>query len=276
MKFYKTLENKKIQCIACARNCLIEEGSVGYCGIRKNTSGDLEILNYSKLLFLKKEGRKMHVGSLGSNMRMSFEKNWDTSLFPFLRSKEVGREKTNEELKNLGYTYTPDELVEYSKKHGCREIVFEYNEPLVCVEYILEVAKKDIEVSIVTTGYFSQESLKEVISNINKIYFVFYSPFDKFYIKHCSAQLGKIKENLKEVFDSDVDLEILCPLIKGENDVLSICKFLKNMSLDINLKFFKFTPSFRMLDKEVGTKEELKQAVEVAKGLGFKNVDFVS
>lgn len=276
MEFYKKLKNKKIQCLACARNCQIEKDSVGYCGVRKNTSGDLEILNYGKLLFLKKKQNTMHVGSLGSNMRMSFEKNWDTSLYPFLRSKEVGREKTNEEVRRLGYTYTPKKLVEYSKKHGCDEIVFGYNEPLVGIEYVLEVCKEDIDVSIVTTGYFSQKSLDATIGSVRKVYFVFYSPFDKFYIKHCSAQLSKIKGNLEEIFNSKTELEIVCPVIEGENDVLSVCKFLKQFSLDIKINFVKFIPSYRMLDKSVTTEEKLKEAVEIAKGVGFKNVDFVT
>ena len=277
MEFFTKQENEKIKCTACARYCEIEKGSVGYCGVRKNMGGNLKLLNFGKIIFLKKQRNKMLVGALGSNMRISFDANWDTSLYPFLRSDEVGRAKTNEEIENLGYKYTPNQLVDYARKKGCDEIVFQFNEPLVYLEYILEVCKlREVKVSIVTTGYFSKESLKIVLNNVNTIYFVLFSTFDKFYIKHCNAQLPIIKENLKEIFKSKkVDLKIFVPLIPEENDIVSVCKFLKNISPLLSVSFLSFVPSFRMLDKEATNQEDLKNAVEVAKKVGLQNVDFV-
>lgn len=262
--------------MACARDCKIENASVGYCGVRKNIDGNLEFLNYGNIVFLKKDGKKMKVGSVGSNMRIPFDPNWDSSLFPFLRSKEIGREKTNEEIKNLGYKYSPNELIEYVKNQNCDEIVFQYNEPLVYIEYILEVCKKnEIKVSIVTTGYFSTESLENVLPFLNEISFYFFSTFDKFYIKHCSAQLPIIKENLLAILKAKTNLKILCPVIPGETDVLSISSFLKNISPEIRIQFLKFTPSFRMTDKKATKRRELEKAVDIAREIGLENVDFV-
>ncbi len=277
MKFFKKQKNKTIQCTACARYCGIESGSVGFCGVRKNVKGELVLLNYGKILFLKKRGKKMLVGSLGSNMRMPFEPNWDTALYPFLRSQEVGRKKTNEEIKKLGFNYEPEELIKYVKSQSCNEVVFQFNEPLVYIEYILEVCKKkkEIKTSLVTTGYFSKESLKEVLDLVDEIHFLFFSPFDKFYIKHCKAQLFIIKKNIKVVFESNVNLKILVPLIPQEVDVLSVCRFLNNVSPSIPVSFLKFKPCFKMLDKEITKREELENAVKIAKKVGLKNVDFI-
>ncbi len=277
MEFFRKQKNKTIQCCACARYCEIENGAVGYCGVRQNVDGELILLNYGRVLFLKKQGKKMLVGSIGSNMRMSFDSNWDTSLFPYLRSKEIGRKKTNEEIKKLGYKYEPEQLVEYVKSQGCDEIVFQFNEPLIYIEYILEVCKKkkDVKTSLVTTGYFSKEVLHEILPLVDEISFLFFSTFDKFYIKHCSAQLPVIKENIKVVFKSKVNLKVLVPLIPQEVDVLSICNFLKEISPSVQITFLKFLPSFRMLDKKATTREELENAKKIAKEVGLKNVDFI-
>ncbi len=277
MKLFRKQKNKTIQCTACARYCEIENGAVGFCGVRKNVNGELVLLNHGKILFLRKKGKKMLVGSLGSNMRMPFEPNWDTALYPFLRSQEVGRKKTNEEIKKLGFSYKPEELIEYVKSQGCDEIVFQFNEPLVYIEYILEVCKKKkgIKISLVTTGYFSKEVLQKILPLVDEISFLFFSTFDKFYIKHCSAQLSIIKENMKIVFNSKVNLKILVPLIPQEVDALSICNFLKELSPLIPIFFLKFKPSFKMLDKEITSREELENAVKIAKRIGLKNVDFI-
>lgn len=277
MNFFINKGKNLIQCTACARYCEIQDGSVGYCGVRKNIEGKLKLLTYGNIVHLKRVGKKMFVGSFGSNMRMSFDPFWDISLFPYLNAKQEGREKTNKKVSNLGYKYSPSELIEYVKKQGCSEIVFQFNEPLVNIEYILDVCKiGGVKISLITTGYFSKEFLKETLPVIDGISFLFFSPFDKFYIKHCSCQLSVIKENLKVVFKSKVNLKILCPLIPEESDVLSICKFLKSISPSLQISFLKFQPSFRMLDKKPTIKQELMQAVEIAKKVGLKNVDFIS
>jgi pyruvate formate lyase activating enzyme len=50
-KFYKKVKDK-IQCLACNRFCLIEEGKVGYCKVRQNENGKLKLLTYGKPLFI--------------------------------------------------------------------------------------------------------------------------------------------------------------------------------------------------------------------------------
>ncbi len=271
MEFFRKLDNNLIQCTACSRYCEISQGSVGFCGVRKNTCGDLELLSYGRFLFLKKQEKNLLVGSMGSNMRTTFDPNWDSSLFPVLSSQEVGREKTNERVKTVGYEYSPLELVEYAKKLGCEKIVFEFNEPLVYLEYILEVCKiDDIKVCIVTTGYFSKESLSETLLCVDEVHFLLFSSFEKFYMKHCKAQLKNIKDNIQEVFQSSVGMRILCPLVS--EDLGGICKFLLQISSEIPLSFLKYSPSYKMLDKEITTDQEVQEAINFAKKQGLKNV----
>jgi pyruvate formate lyase activating enzyme len=270
--------SKNILCKTCARNCEIAEGTVGFCGVRSCKQGKLDLMAFSNLTFLKKQKNKLLVGSFGNNMRISFDPNWDTSLFPFLKSKEVGREKANELLKDIGYKYTPEELVEYAKSKKCDTICFQFNEPLVYLEYILEVCKFDIQVHFVTTGYFSDESLKKILDYVDEVHILFFSTFDKFYMKHCRAQLSVVKENILKIFQSGMKLKILYPLIEGENDsvenILSFGNFFKKISLDIPIEFLKFIPSFRMLDKHVTSEEKLMNACDITRDIGLKNVTY--
>ncbi len=266
--------DKNIVCKACARYCEIPKGGVGFCGVRSSDKG-----SFANLTFLKKEGKNLLVGSLGSNMRTSFDQNWDTSFFPYLKAQEVGRSKTNEIIEEIGYKLTPLELYEYAKKNHCNKIVFQFNEPLVYLEYILEVCNFDIDVHIVTTGYFSKESLKKVLTSVDEIHILFFSTFDKFYMKHCKVQLSVIKENILKIFKSGLPLKILYPLIPGENDsvenIRSLGLFLKEISVEVPLEFLRFSPSFRMLDKEITKEEKLLEACDITRDIGLENVSYV-
>ena len=44
--FYSKLPNKKVQCAACARHCIIADGSCGFCQVRRNANGKLQLINY--------------------------------------------------------------------------------------------------------------------------------------------------------------------------------------------------------------------------------------
>ncbi|RJS78903.1 radical SAM protein, partial [Candidatus Bathyarchaeota archaeon] len=45
---YEEIGGKKVRCNLCARRCVIKDGSVGFCLVRKNVGGKLYALNYAK------------------------------------------------------------------------------------------------------------------------------------------------------------------------------------------------------------------------------------
>jgi len=270
-------EKKEIQCDNCARRCAISFGEVGYCGVRLNEGENFKVLNYGRFIVLKKEGKNLLVGGLGSNMRFSFDMNWDFSLFPYLQSKNLGRKKTNKLLTELGDYFEPRELANYAKSLGCKKIVFQYNEPLIYMEYIKDVAEEGIvEVGIVSNGYFTERFFTELLDKISSIDILFFNTFDKFYFKHSRAQLGVIKENISELHKRNSNFRVIYPLIEGENDsvedIKSLSKFLLDLSPTISLVFTKYYPSYRMVDKRVTSDYTLSQSKRIALKVGLQNV----
>src|SRR6267143_3747799 len=47
---YHPLEQGRVKCTACARYCNIPEGKVGFCGVRQNIEGKLQLLVYGKVI----------------------------------------------------------------------------------------------------------------------------------------------------------------------------------------------------------------------------------
>ena len=43
--FWKSLEDKKVQCLLCPQKCMISDGKIGGCRVRKNIAGVLYSLN---------------------------------------------------------------------------------------------------------------------------------------------------------------------------------------------------------------------------------------
>ena len=48
-ELFRGLPNGRVQCTACARNCQIGEGQVGFCGIRGVVGGKLYLLVYGRV-----------------------------------------------------------------------------------------------------------------------------------------------------------------------------------------------------------------------------------
>jgi pyruvate formate lyase activating enzyme len=49
-ELYRDLPSGKVQCTACARNCQIGEGQVGFCGVRGVVGGKLHLLVYGRVM----------------------------------------------------------------------------------------------------------------------------------------------------------------------------------------------------------------------------------
>ena len=49
---WKSLENKQIRCVLCPHNCVINDGKVGICKVRKNVDGIFYTENYELLTAL--------------------------------------------------------------------------------------------------------------------------------------------------------------------------------------------------------------------------------
>ena len=46
MKYQNILQNGKVQCTICPRNCILSDGQEGFCHVRKNVNHTIELLTY--------------------------------------------------------------------------------------------------------------------------------------------------------------------------------------------------------------------------------------
>lgn len=252
------------------------EGVQGYCGVIKRSGNLLQNLVKGRFVLIKKYGKELYVGGLGSVSRLTFDPYWDLSQYPNIYSNQIGRKNTEEILKEAGEYYSPEQLVKYAQTLECNTIVFAFNDQLASLKYILNIASL-INVRLITNGYFSKETLQIIDEKIPELDIFLYSTFDKFYSKHCKLRLTIVKENIKRMAGKKI--RILCPLIENENDsdssIRNIAKFLLPIGENIPLRFIKFIPDYRVVDKPITSDSRLKDAVNIAKEYGMKDVEIL-
>ncbi|HTY14049.1 MAG TPA: AmmeMemoRadiSam system radical SAM enzyme [Candidatus Omnitrophota bacterium] len=161
---YEKLENGRVHCLLCPRDCHIAEGGVGYCGVRVNQKGTLYTLIYGVISSISNDpiekkplfhfhpgSRVLSVGTYGCNMRCGHCQNWQIAHVVYAKQKLPSE------------MISPEQLVELAKRNGSEGIAWTYNEPSIWLEYSLEGAKLAKAAGLytvwVTNGYINLPAL---------------------------------------------------------------------------------------------------------------------
>ena len=277
--YWKKKENSTVQCFLCPRQCIIKEGNVGFCRVRKNIKGKLQSLIYGKVssavvdpiekkpLFHFLPGSKAYsIGTVGCNLRCLHCQNWEISQADI----------------NCGFLreMSPEEIVDAAIKENCRSISYTYNDPIIFYEYALDTAKlakkKGLKNTIVSNGFINREPLKEWIKYIDAANIDLKGFTDKFYKEITTAWLEPVLETLKFLKDK-IWLEVTNLIIPGQNDnmddIKKMCEWIKNnLGTDVPLHFSRFWPYYKMQDVPPTREETLTKARDIALRTGLNYV----
>lgn len=155
-------EGERIHCLLCPHDCRIAPGRTGVCGVRENQDGRLIALTYGRVssvavdpiekkpVFHYRPGTlALSLGSVGCTMRCSHCQNWQISR----------AEPADGGLEHL----PPEQVVDLAGEHGCAGVAFTYNEPVIWIEYVIDVAdacrRAGLYTVMVTNGYITPAGL---------------------------------------------------------------------------------------------------------------------
>lgn len=157
-------ERDRVRCRLCPHLCLIAEGSRGICGARGVVGGKLRALTYGlvssialdpvekKPVFHYRPGSQvLSFGSVGCTMRCGHCQNW-----------QISRPKGDDGTVSLR-NVEPVDAVRMALDTGAEGVAFTYNEPVIWIEWVLDVARLAKEHGLftimVTNGYVTSEGL---------------------------------------------------------------------------------------------------------------------
>ncbi len=277
---YRSLQDNKVECTACARRCKIPPGLHGFCGVRWNIGGKLYLMVYGLISAIAVdpiEKKPLYHFNPGS-MVLSVSTYGCSWMCKFCQNFDISQRRVLE-----GYHVPPDMLVELAQSYGAQGITYTYNEPSIFIEYAYDagtLAKKHgLFNTFVTNGYFTDEAIDllskfldaatvDIKGNADPKFLKRYSGVpDPEPIFHALVELKR-----KGIFVEVTDLVV--PQI-GDNleQARKLCRWIvDNLGPDTPVHFLRFHPDYELIDLPWTPIETLEKHVQIAKEEGLRYV----
>ena len=277
--FWKSLEDKKVQCLLCPQKCRIPDGKTGGCRVRKNIAGVLYSLNYGRIistsldpvekkpLFHFYPGSEiLSIATVGCNFHCKFCQNWDIS-----QSDAI-----------FGEDMTPQDIVDIALKKKVKLIAYTYTEPTIFFEFAYDTAKiahsKGIKNVFVTNGFINRKPLEKIAPYLDAVNIDIKSMGDVFYRKLCGVRGAEpVLDTIRLAHKLGIHIEITNLLIPGWNtsemQVNDLCSWVVSLDKKIPLHFSRYFPAYK-LSVEPTPMKTLDMAYETAKKKGIEHVYF--
>ncbi len=269
-----------VACELCPRQCRLQEGETGFCGVRQASGGAIQALSYGgssgfavdpiekKPLFHFLPGTPvLSFGGVGCNLACDFCQNWQLAWSLDLARLVPAR---------------PADVVALAKVHRCPSVAFTYNEPIVAAEFVLDAAAACHEANLntvaVTAGFILEPARSDFFATMDAANIDLKGIRDTFYRRHSQASVAPILETLEHVArQGRTWLEITNLLIPGENDAEADVRDLaawvaEHCGPHVPLHLTAFHPAHRLLEVPSTPISTLRSANTWARAEGLRYV----
>ena len=205
-------------------------------------------------------------GTAGCNLGCRFCQNWDIS-----KSRETD---------TLADAAAPAAIARAAARLGCRAVAFTCNDPVIFLEYAIDVAgacrQAGIKAVAVTAGYMCAQPRAEFFRHIDAANVDLKGFTGEFYRRTCLAGLDPVLETLLYLrHETGVWLEITTLLIPGLNDsdaeIDAMTRWVAGqLGPDVPVHFTAFHPDFKMRDRPPTPPATLTRARRIAAGNGLR------
>jgi pyruvate formate lyase activating enzyme len=280
-RYWHMLDDGRMQCDLCPRDCRLHEGQRGACFVRQRVGERMILTTYGRssgfcvdpiekkpLNHFLPGSSVFSFGTAGCNLACKFCQNWDIS-----KSRDFDR---------LADAASPEEIATAAKALGSHSVAFTYNDPVIFAEYAMDVADachaQDVRTVAVTAGYIHEAPRRDFFAKLDAANVDLKGFSDAFYFSLCSGHLEPVLETLKYIrHETDCWLEVTNLVIPGKNDSDDELKRMADwvaaeLGTEVPLHFSAFHPDYRMLDVPPTPAESLSRARRIAMGAGLKYV----
>jgi pyruvate formate lyase activating enzyme len=210
----------------------------------------------------------LSVGTAGCNLTCKFCQNWD-----------ISKARALDRVQDLA---SPTAIAEAAVRSGCRSVAFTYNDPVIFLEYAVDVAQacreRGIRTVAVSAGYITAEPRIEFFRHMDAANIDLKGFTEGFYKTLCSGRLAPVLETLEYLKgETDVWFEITTLLIPGENDAPGEMEaqsqwLMEHLGPDVPLHFSAFHPDWKMTDTPATPPSTLRAARRIAIEAGLRYV----
>jgi pyruvate formate lyase activating enzyme len=281
-RYWEPLEEGRVRCTLCPRDCRLRDGQAGFCYVRANQGGKLittawgrstgfavDPIEKKPLAHFFPGTRVLSFGTAGCNLGCRFCQNWDISK---ARLDDARAEDA----------WTPARVVTLALETGAPGIAFTYNDPIIWAEYAIDVAKAahaaGLYTVFVTNGYVTPTAREEIFPHMDAANVDLKAFTDGFYARQTLSHLAPVLDTLAWLArETQVWVEVTNLMIPGLNDAPEETRGLaewvvEHMGPDVPVHFTGFHPAFKMLDRPRTPAATLTRARELALAAGLRYV----
>jgi pyruvate formate lyase activating enzyme len=280
-KWWHRLPDGRVQCDLCPRACRLREGQRGLCFVREARREGVVLTAWGRssgFCVDPIEKKPLHhflpgtptlsFGTAGCNLTCRFCQNWSIS-----KARET---------EALSDAASPQTIAAAAEELGCRSISFTYNDPVVFLEWAVDVARacreRGIRTVAVTAGYVEPEPRAELFRWMDAANVDLKAFSEGFYRRMATGSLAPVLDTLRWIRrETDVWLEITTLLIPGENDgdreIEALSRWVADeLGADVPLHLTAFHPAWRLTDRKPTPPSTLSRARLIAHRAGLRYV----
>jgi pyruvate formate lyase activating enzyme len=277
--WWTRLEDGRIRCDVCPRACSLHEGQRGLCFVRMREDDRIVLTTYGRssgfcidpiekkpLNHFLPGTSVLSFGTAGCNLACRFCQNYDIS-----KSREID---------TLADEASPEAIAEAAVRLGSRSVAFTYNDPVIFMEYAIDIAdacrERGVKAVAVTAGYVEPGPRAEFYRHMDAANVDLKAFTEDFYRKVCSAHLQPVLDTLEYLrHETDVWFEITNLMIPGLNDSPEETEamtewIVEHLGPDVPVHFTAFHPDWKMRDRPPTPPETLSRAREIALANGIR------
>ncbi len=278
-RYWHPIDDGRIQCDLCPRFCRLREGQRGLCFVRGRLGDEMVLATWGRssgfcvdpiekkpLNHFLPGSAVLSFGTAGCNLACKFCQNWDLS-----KSREVD---------TLADRALPETIARAARELGCASVAFTYNDPVIFLEYAVDVAvacrAEGVRTVAVTAGEICPEPRRELFAVMDAANVDLKAFTEEFYRRVCGGDLATVLATLEYlVRETDVWLEITTLLIPGENDsdeeIDALSRWVvEKLGPGVPIHFTAFHPDWKMRDRPSTPASTLVRARRIALANGLR------
>ena len=280
-RWWHLLEDGRIQCDLCPRDCKLRDGQRGACFVRQREGSGIVLTTYGRssgfcidpiekkpLNHFFPGSSVFSFGTAGCNLACKFCQNWDISK--------------SQDMDSLMDAASPEEIARVAAENGCRSVAFTYNDPVIFAEYAMDVAdachERGVQTVAVTAGYIHAEPRRVFFDKMDAANVDLKAFTDKFYVEQTASHLAPVLDTLQHIrHETTCWLEITTLLIPGLNDSTPELEamtrwIVDHLGPDVPLHFTAFHPDYKLVHLTRTPGDTLQRARRIALAAGLRHV----
>jgi pyruvate formate lyase activating enzyme len=279
-QWWHPLDDNRIQCDLCPRDCTLHDGQRAACFVRANQGGQMILTTHGRssgfcidpvekkpLYHFYPGSSILSFGTAGCNLTCKFCQNWDIS-----KSRDMDR---------LLDRASPVAIASAAREHGAHSVAFTYNDPVIFAEYAMDTADachaRGLKTVAVTAGYMHPAPAREFFAKMDAANIDLKSFNDDFYRKLCGGRLQPVLDTIALVrHETNCWIELTTLIIPGQNDTDAEIAALARWCADelgpnVPLHFSAYHPDYK-LDAPATPPASLQRARRIAMDMGLRYV----